>query len=185
LYNITPKSKEWLTIICVVNATGITLPKYIFRKERICDDYIQLCKPKTCMAMQSKAWMTTYLFKEFLSFFKRSIPSEISLTNRHLHILDGHGSHVTLETIKQAKEFGLDMIVLPLHTSRALHPLDIMACFKPFKIVFKRERNTTRFSRNYIELNKIALVGWVNKILDQTFTRKYHVRVQRYKDLAI
>jgi hypothetical protein len=89
------------------------------------------------MAMQSKAWMTIYLFKEFLSFFKRSILGEISLTNRHLHIFDGHGSHVTIETNEQAKKIGLDMITLPLHTSHALHHLDIVTYFKPFKIVFK------------------------------------------------
>jgi hypothetical protein len=59
--------------------------------------------------------MITYLFKEFFSFFKRSILGEISLTNRHLLILDGHGSHVTLEAIEQAKEFRLDMITLPSH----------------------------------------------------------------------
>jgi len=72
------------------------------------------------MAMQSKAWMTTFLFKEFLSFFKRSILSGISLTNKHLFILDGHGSHVTFEAIKQVKKFGLYMITLPSHTSHAL-----------------------------------------------------------------
>jgi len=149
-----------LTINCVVNATRTTLPRfYIFRKERICDDYIQLYKPRTFMAMQSKAWITTYLFKEFLSVFKGSILGEISQTNRHLHILDGHGSHVTLETIEQAKKFGLDMIILPLHTSHAFHPLDIVVCFKPFKIIFKRERNKKMFNRNYIEPNKIGSIG--------------------------
>jgi hypothetical protein len=34
-------------------------------------------------------------------------------------VLDGHGSHVTLKAIKQAKEFGLDMVTLPSHTSHA------------------------------------------------------------------
>jgi len=72
------------------------------------------------MAMQKKTWMITFLFKEFLSFFKRSIPSGVSFTNRHLLILDGHGSHVTLEVIKHAKDIGLDMITLPFHTSHAL-----------------------------------------------------------------
>jgi hypothetical protein len=57
------------------------------------------------MAMQSKAWMTTFIFKEFLFFFKRFIPNGMSITNSHLFILDGHGSHVTLETIEQAQEF--------------------------------------------------------------------------------
>jgi hypothetical protein len=64
--------------------------------------------------------MTTFLFKEFLCFFKKSILSGISLTNKHLLIFDGHGSHVILEVIEQVKKFGLDMITLPSHTSHAL-----------------------------------------------------------------
>jgi hypothetical protein len=78
------------------------------------------------MAMQSKAWMNTFLFKEFLSFLKRFIPSGISITNKHLLILDGHGSHVILEAIEQAQEFGLDMIIIPSHTSHAFQPLDVV-----------------------------------------------------------
>jgi hypothetical protein len=72
------------------------------------------------MAMQSKEWMTTFLFKKFLFVFKRPIPSGISLTNKHLLILDGHGSHVTLEKFEQIKISRLDMIILPSHTSHAL-----------------------------------------------------------------
>jgi hypothetical protein len=64
--------------------------------------------------------MIAFLFKEFLSLFKRSIRSGVSLTNRHLLILNGHGSHVALEAIKQAKDIGLNMITLPFHTSHAL-----------------------------------------------------------------
>jgi len=172
MYNIIQKSKEWLIVNCVVNATGTTLLGfYIFRREKIHDNYILFCKPRTYMAMQSKAWMTTFLFKEFLFFFKKCIPSGISITNRHLLILDGHGSHVTLEAIKQAQAFGLDVITLPSHTSHAFQPLDV-ACLKPFKIAFRKERNITMVKRNYIEPNKITLVGWVDKTLDLTFTRQ-------------
>ncbi len=54
VYNTIPQSKEWLTINCVVNATRITLPRvYISKRERIQNDYIQLCKARTYMAMQS------------------------------------------------------------------------------------------------------------------------------------
>jgi len=74
VYNTIPKSKEWMTVNCVVNAKGATFLRfYTFRR-----DYIQLCKLRTCKAMQSKAWMTTFLFKKILSFLKRSIPSGIS-----------------------------------------------------------------------------------------------------------
>jgi hypothetical protein len=40
--------------------------------------------------------------------------------NRHLLILDRHGSYVTLEVIKQAYEARLNMISLPSHTSHTL-----------------------------------------------------------------
>jgi hypothetical protein len=108
------------------------------------------------MAMQLKAWMTTFLFKKILSVFKKSIPSRISLTSRHLLILDGHGSHVTLEAIEQTKKFGLDMIILPSHTSHALQPLDV-ACFKPFKTTFKKEKDIAMVRRNYTKPNNITL----------------------------
>ncbi len=172
MYNIIPKSKEWLIVDYVVNVIGTTLPGfYIFRGERIYDDYIQLCKLRICMVMQSKAWMTTSLFKEFLFFFKRSILSGISLTNRHLFILHGHRSHVMFEAIEQINFFGLDMITLPSHTFHALQPLDA-ACFKPFKITFKKERDISIVKRNYTKLDKITLAGWVDKALDLSFTRK-------------
>jgi hypothetical protein len=156
VYNTVPKSKEWLTIKCIVNKIKTTLLRfYIFKRERIYDEYIQFYKLIICMVMQSKAWMITYLFKDFLSFFKRLILGGISLTNRHLFILDGHGSHVTLETIEQAKRFALNMIILLSHTLHALQPLNV-ACFKPFKTIFKGEINTSMFSRNYIEPNNLA-----------------------------
>jgi hypothetical protein len=47
-----------------------------------------------------------------------------------------------------------------------------VACFKPFKIAFRRERYTSMVGRNYIEQDKITLAGWVDKTLDQTLKRK-------------
>jgi hypothetical protein len=61
--------------------------------------------------------------------------------------------------------------MLPSQTSHALQPLDI-ACFKPFKTNFKKERDTTMINRNYIERNKIVLARWVDKTLNQALSRK-------------
>jgi hypothetical protein len=61
-----------------------------------------------------------FLFKKFLSFLKKYVLGGVSFTNKHLLVLDGHGSHVTLEAISQAQEMGLNMIILPSHTSHAL-----------------------------------------------------------------
>jgi hypothetical protein len=75
--------------------------------------------------MKRKSYMIIYLFKEFLSFFKRSILNSIFQFNQHLLILDGDGCHVTIEAIEHAQPFGLDMITLPFHTSHVLQPLDV------------------------------------------------------------
>jgi len=85
-------------------------------------------------------------------FLKVNIPSGIPLRNRHIHIFNGHGSHVTFKAIEQAQIIKLDMVTLPSHTSHALQPLDV-TCFKPFKTTFKEEKATTMINRNYIELN--------------------------------
>jgi hypothetical protein len=93
-------------------ARGLILRFYILQGEKIRNDYIKHYKFGTCMAIQTKAWMTSFLFKEFLSFFKRSIPSGSFLSNHDLLILNGHGSHVSLKVIKQVQQFGIDMIML-------------------------------------------------------------------------
>jgi hypothetical protein len=85
-------------------------------------------------------------------------------------ILDGHDSHITLEAIKQAQEFGLNMVTFPSHTSHALLPLDV-SCFKSFKIVFKKEQDATMARNINNELDKITRVGWVDKALDQLLTK--------------
>ncbi len=123
------------------------------------------------MAMQEKAWMTSFFIKKFLSFFKRSIPRGISFTNRHLLILDGHNSHVTLKAIEQAHEFGLDMATLPVHTSHALQLFNV-SCFKHFKTTFRKEKDVAMFKSIYMELDKITLIGWVDQGLDKSITKQ-------------
>jgi hypothetical protein len=122
------------------------------------------------MAMQTKAWMTFFLFKEFLSIFKKSILGEIFQSKTSLN-LNGHGSHVTLEAIAQAHDFGLNMVTLQAHTSHALQPLDV-SCFKPFKITFRKEKDNAMVKNNHYELNKCTLARWVDKSLDQSLSKK-------------
>jgi len=72
----------------------------MFKGERLQNDYIKKCKLKICITMQKKTWMTTFIVRRV-----------ISQTNQHLLILYGCGSHVTLEAIKQAHLFELDIII--------------------------------------------------------------------------
>ncbi len=123
------------------------------------DDYIKLCKQGTCMAMQTKAWMTNFLFKKLLSFFKRSKPRwHFCCQYIFAHFRWTPKFHVTLQAIKQAQAFWLDMITLPSHMNHALHPFNVV-CFKLFKTISRKKKNVTMVNNNYTKPYKITLGG--------------------------
>jgi hypothetical protein len=45
-----------------------------------------------------------------------------------------------IDIVQNTKWVGLDLIILPSHTSHVLQPFDVVY-FKPFKIIFKAYRN--------------------------------------------
>jgi hypothetical protein len=110
------------------------------------------------MVVQKKTCMICFLFKELFSFFMKLVLGGISQSNRHLLILNMHGSHVSLEAIDQTSYFGLDMVTLPTHTFHALQPLGV-SCFKPFNFTFKKERNSSMVRNNHLEPDKVTLAG--------------------------
>jgi len=99
-------------------------------------------------------------------FLKNLINTRRSvLIDKHLLILDRHGSHVILEAIEQAYEVRLNMITLPSHILHALQPSDVR-CFKPFKFAFRKERYESMFRNNHREPNKVTLASWVDRAFD-------------------
>jgi hypothetical protein len=93
---------EWLSILVCINAVGVAIPSfYIFRGKRLGQNYIQHCEPGATMAMQPRAWMTSYFFSAWMSRFIDLVraSSPISPDHWHLLILDGHISHVSVEVV--------------------------------------------------------------------------------------
>ena len=54
------------------------------------------------------------------------------LQARRLLIMDGHRSHVTAKVIAHYMERAIYLLIIPLHYSHALHPLDV-CIFSPLK----------------------------------------------------
>jgi hypothetical protein len=121
VHSIIPKEREWLSVLVCVNAAGFHIPNfYIFCDKSFQRDYIKQCEDNASMAMQEKAWMTGHLFKSWIGHFVKNVRDcglQISLLCRHLLILDGHGSHVTMDVVKKACSVGLDLLTLP-----SIHP---------------------------------------------------------------
>ena len=117
-----------MSILACINAARESIFSfYIFRGKRFQRNYIKDCEDGAAMAMQPKAWMTGLLFYCWLDHFLKHITDtwDISTTNRHLLILDGHNSHISIDIVKKALAAGLNLITLPSHTSHILQPLDL------------------------------------------------------------
>ena len=123
------------------------------------------------MAMQANGWMTAFLSFAWISHFTTIVQERygISQENRHLLILDGYGSHVTLEVVQKAKAEGLDIITLPSHTSHKLQPLDV-SIFKSFKTTFRSYRDRWTIANKGRGTKKEELAEWVAMALRQTLT---------------
>ena len=95
----------------------------------------------------------------------------INAENRHLLVLDGHNSHVTLELVTLAMNSGLDIISLPSHTSHALQPLGV-SCFKPFKTAFRQIRDYWTLLNKGKRVEETDLCDWTFQTLEKSLTEK-------------
>jgi hypothetical protein len=123
------------------------------------------------MVMQKKGLDDSLPFQVMASFFLQIYSKGVSQENQHLLIMDGHGFHVTIQALEQVVKVGVDMVTLLAHTSHALQPLDV-TYFKPFKIIFRKERDSTMVKNNYLEPNKATLTTWVDKVLQQSLKKE-------------
>ena len=122
-----------------VNANGDTiLNYYIFKYVRIKRDYLAFCEDGAIFCMHKKDWANAFQFSKWMDHFIRVLKKKriLSITQRHLLVLNGHKAHLTLEVVQKAKANGIDMLTFSSHTSYGLQPLDV-SCFKPFKVAFR------------------------------------------------
>ena len=139
MYSVDSNQREHLSVLSCIYAGGGSIPNfYILKGTYFLQDYIGGCEEKTIMDMQFNAWMTRWLFKSWISYFIECLKrgSSIDSNNRHLLIIDGHNSHVTLKVMKITMQSGLDIISLPFHTNHTLHPY-ILPTLRHLRVRFR------------------------------------------------
>ena len=75
--------------------------------------------------MQQEAWMIQLLFSNLITHFINCLSRRRGISSKKIPLLiwDGHNFHVSLEMVMKAMEVGLDLVMLPFHTSHYLQPL--------------------------------------------------------------
>ena len=155
-----------------INANGDTIPTYyIFKNVRVRRNYLVFCEHGTTFGIQKKSWVDIYQFSKWMDHFIRILREKgnLSITQRHLLVLDGHKAHVTLEVVEKAKANGIDMLILSSHISHGLQPLDV-SCFKPFKVAFRAYKSTWYLKNHGVKVRKEDLATWISLALEKALT---------------
>ena len=115
-HSIEPDQWKHLSVLSCVNVDGGHIPNfYILKDMYFREDYITNCEARAVMGMQPNAWMTRRLFESWISHFIECLKRDpgVDMNNRHMLILDGHNSHVTIEIVNISMQSGLDIVSLP------------------------------------------------------------------------
>ena len=171
-------SREWITLLACVCADGSALPPGIIYKAA--DDGIQSNWVEDIRAGETTAHVTSsptgwtnddiglaWLEQVFDRYTKKKARQSYRLL-----IVDGHGSHLTMDFINYCERNRIILAVLPPHSTHTLQPLDVVM-FKSLSSAYSCELTEhTQKSQGLLPIKKgdffsLFWKAWVN-----TFTEK-------------
>ena len=136
VYAVTSAEKgRTHTIFGCASASGHVLPPVMIfpRKQTPPANFREGTVAQTLFANSANGWINNDLFLQWFKFFLANIPP----TQPMLLIMDGHGTHMSIELIELARSSGVHLLCLPSHTTHILQPLDV-GVFRSFKSNFSK-----------------------------------------------
>ena len=175
VYQVTENSKEQVTTLCAVNAAGTVVPPmHVFAGKRFKFDPMNGSVPNAYFGKSDKGWINTQLFYKWLEehFIKRTA------TIRPLVLLiDGHSSHIDIDTSKLCRDNNVLLYCLPPHSSHITQPLDV-GFYGPLKAAWRKAvakyaldnvgKSVTKYT--FAEVFKEA---WVNTVKLSTIVNSF------------
>ena len=134
VYQVTGNSKEQITTLCAISATGsVVPPMHVFPGKRFKIDPMINCVPNAFFGKSDKGWMTAELFYQWLSkhFIHHATIRPLVL------LIDGHTSHIDISTAKLYRDNQILLYCLPPHSSHITQPLDV-GFYGPLKTNWKK-----------------------------------------------
>jgi hypothetical protein len=93
--------------------------------------------PNWLYTSSKNGWTSNRIAQEWLLkvFVPDTRPKE---GGARILIMDGHGSHVTVDFLWSCKQYNIQLVFLPPHSSHVLQPLDL-SCFSPVKTRYRAQ----------------------------------------------
>lgn len=175
LYSITSANKQQITTLACINAAGQCIPPmHVFPGERFRSNPLEGAVPGAYFGRSESGWMDSELFYGWLSgHFVSSIPPARPV----VLLLDGHSSHINLETAKFARDNGILLYCLQPHTTHVLQPCDV-GLFKPLKGNWNKCVNRYIYESSGEVLNKYTFArvfkdAWLETVKPSTIINSF------------
>jgi len=132
-----PPRQEWVSIIECVSAAGRSLPPaVIFKGEGLQSSWLTDLVDGWHYATSENGWTSNDLGLSWLRDV--FLPQTGDASHPRMLVIDGHGSHLSVEFSWMCKAYNVEMVFLPPHASHILQPLDL-ACFSPLKTHYRSQ----------------------------------------------
>lgn len=139
-YYKSPENREWVSIIETISASGRKLRCLtIFKGKSLQSSWFNIDQvPDWVYTYSENGWTSNNVGIDWLNqiFIPESQPKDPS--QYRLLILDGHGSHASVDFHWACKTNKIHLLYLPAHTSHILQPLDLA----PFSCIKGKYRST-------------------------------------------
>ncbi|KAF1934447.1 DDE-domain-containing protein, partial [Didymella exigua CBS 183.55] len=134
--SIQAGNREWVTVLACVCADGSALPPGIIYEAAgpaIRSSWVDDIKPEQHSAhftTSPTGWTNNNVGLAWLEQVFDRYTKQKSRVQYRLLVVDGHGSHITMEFIKYCDDHRILLAILPPHSTQTLQPLDVV-CFAP------------------------------------------------------
>jgi hypothetical protein len=160
-YVQSPEDREWVSVIECVSATGCKLRCVsIFKGQALQSTWFPASVPNWLYTTSENGWTSNAIGSEWLQ--RVFLPETATALNRpRMLIMDGHGSHVSVDFLWTCKQHQVELLFLPAHSSHVLQPLDLTG----FSVV------KSKYRRQILELSALDDAAPVKK---ERFITCYH-----------
>jgi hypothetical protein len=142
--HIQDGNREWITLLACICADGSALdPAIIYQSASgsLQDSWLQAFDPndhRAHFASSPSGWTNNDIGLAWLKQVFNPSTKAKARSSYRLLILDGHGSHLTMDFIEYCHQNKILLMVYPPHSTHTLQPLDVVM-FKPLSSAYSSQ----------------------------------------------
>jgi hypothetical protein len=166
-----PENREWASTIEAISAGGRKVRSTtIFKAKSVQTTWFMPDDiPDALYTTSKKGWTSNEIGLRWLD--QVFLPESDDNGEYRILILDGHGSHATIEFMWKCHQNRVLLIYLPAHSSHVLQPLDL-TCFSPLKSSYRRQIAELASLEDSAPIKKIRFVQYYAKAREEGLTER-------------